>query len=311
MNNKSRSQSKKMVSSTDTTTASYLGSDRHLVDTCNQKHQPSGFPKRNNAINRSKSVSFPVQVQVTNPLFSLRINITIIIMFAQTINSTIRHGPKRLLQQPQRRLVSAWYSTTNGRWMNSSTGSTVSLYNSLSFATPEESETSYIHSMLSPQEQQLWSLHAHRIRTLQDVFLSDQACVVTTMTEPHLIVAVNPAWTAICGYTAQEVHHRSISSLLHGPLTNERIIQDTMRRVQESILSSTKNTTDEAAVAAAQNDEQVQEEDMYVVNYTKDRTSFINHVTLSKIQLSFDQPNIQFLLGIIQPVTHVPLRMVV
>jgi hypothetical protein len=46
------------------------------------------------------------------------------------------------------------------------------------------------------------------------------------------------------------------------------------------------------------------------VNYKKDHTSFINHVTISKILLSHDQPNVQFLLGVVQPTTSAPLRMV-
>jgi hypothetical protein len=52
-------------------------------------------------------------------------------------------------------------------------------------------------------------------------------------------------------------------------------------------------------------------EDMYVVNYKKNGTSFINHVTISKLLLSDDQPDQQFLVGILEPVHTAPLRMVV
>ena len=163
-----------------------------------------------------------------------------------------------------------------------------------------------MQSMLPKEYQHLLSPHTINdfshvpIRTLQDVLMSNQPCIVTTMTKPHTIVAVNKAWTNLCGFTQEEVHHQSISSVLHGPLTNDSIIQSTMQRVQDNIIDTTNN--DDSVPPAT--------EDMYIVNYKKDHSSFINHVTISKILLSTDQANVQFLLGMVQPTTSTPLRMV-
>ncbi len=203
-----------------------------------------------------------------------------------------------------------WYNTTAAvaaqqrQAMASSSSSTSStwLLNSLSFAAPEESERAYVQSML-PREYQHYLAH-HTIsdflhgpiRTLQDVLVSNQACIVTTITKPHTIIAVNDAWTALCGYTQDEVHHQSISSVLHGPLTNDAVVQSTMNRVQENVIDAPESS--------------FHTEDMYVVNYKKDRTSFINHVTMSKIVLSPDQPQVQFLLGVVHSTASAPLRMV-
>lgn len=234
-------------------------------------------------------------------------------MFASKTSKLIATTASSVLRRAA--VPRVWYNTTavvaaqqlqamaSSSSSSSSTSSTW-LLNSLSFAAPEESEQAYVQSML-PREYQHYLAHhtindfSHGpIRTLQDVLVSNQACIVTTITKPHTIIAVNDAWTALCGYTQDEVHHQSISSVLHGPLTNDAVIQSTMNRVQANVIdapeSSSSNTT----------------EDMYVVNYKKDRTSFINHVTMSKIVLSPDQPQVQFLLGVVQPTESAPLRMV-
>ena len=196
-----------------------------------------------------------------------------------------------------------WYNSTAAVAVTQSPASSTWLYNSLSFAAPEESEQAYMQSMLPKEYQHLLARHTINdfshipIRTLQDVLVSNQPCIVTTITKPHTIIAVNEAWTEVCGFTQEEVHHKSISAVLHGPLTNDSVIESTMQRVQENIVNGKESVTPT--------------EDMYIVNYKKDHTSFINHVTISKILLSQDQPNIQFLLGVVQPTTSVPLRMVI
>jgi PAS domain S-box-containing protein len=169
----------------------------------------------------------------------------------------------------------------------SSTSSTW-LSNPLSFAAPEESEASYIQSLL-PNGCNLSFVP----RTMQEVFHSPQACVVTTLTAPHKIVAVNDAWTALCGYTQAEVHHQTLSSILHGPKTNEALVNATMERVRARVVPS----------------ETPDEEDMYVLNYNKQGDAFVNHVTISKLLLSEDQPDQQFLVGVLEAVPSAPLRM--
>ena len=170
------------------------------------------------------------------------------------------------------------------------TSSATWLSNPLSFAAPEESEAAYIQSLL-PNSCNLSFVP----RTLSEVFHSPQACVVTTLSSPHTIVAVNEAWTALCGYTQAEVHHQTLSSILHGPKTNEELVKATMERVREKIVPS-----DVEAQSC---------EDMYVLNYTKQGNSFVNHVTISKLMLSEEQPDQQFLLGVLKSVHAAPLRM--
>lgn len=184
------------------------------------------------------------------------------------------------------------------------------LLNSLSFASPEESEASYIQSML-PKNYNHHCNISHIPRTLQDVLQSKHACIVTSLNEPHSIIAVNDAWTQLCGYTQAEVHHQSIASILHGPQTNIHHIQNTMKRVMTNIVPQQQQHNHHHNDIQSLNTTEPNMEDMYVVNYKKDGTKFINHVMISKIILSHDQSDQQYLLGILQPVTSVPLRMMV
>jgi hypothetical protein len=245
---------------------------------------------------------------------------------------------KHMIRQPcyysKSSIVSSSYPSTiiNNHTASSSTSPTSAtwLYNSLSFAAPEESEQSYIQSMLpthyninhtydfnymsssiSPLSSTTTNSIRIPIRTLQDAITNtNYACIVTTITSPHTIVAVNDVWTQLCGYEQSEIHHQSISNILHGPLTNTETIQNTLKRVDENIIHANRidaSNNNNNKTDITDNDKT---EDMYVINYKKDGTSFINHVTISKIILSDDEPNEQYLLGIVQPVVHVPLRMV-
>jgi PAS domain len=118
-------------------------------------------------------------------------------------------------------------------------------------------------------------------------------------------VAVNEAWVALCGYTQAEVHHKTLSSILHGPQTNSQIVQTTMDRVMKNVVHA--NDDDDATTTTTT----TTLPSIHVVNYKKNGTSFINHVTISKLLLSDDQPDQQFLVGILEPVHTAPLRMVV
>jgi hypothetical protein len=125
-------------------------------------------------------------------------------------------------------------------------------------------------------------------------------------------VAVNEAWVALCGYTQAEVHHKTLSSILHGPQTNSQIVQTTMDRVMKNVVPANHDDDDDEATNIHDaNNSSSNKEDMYVVNYKKNGTTFINHVTISKLLLSDDQPDQQFLVGILEPVHTAPLRMVV
>ena len=45
-------------------------------------------------------------------------------------------------------------------------------------------------------------------------------CVLSTGTAPYRIIAVNEAWSNLCGYTAEEAKGRTFKELLHGPATD-------------------------------------------------------------------------------------------
>jgi PAS domain-containing protein len=152
----------------------------------------------------------------------------------------------------------------------------------LSFASPESDFcTGHDHRFkASPFSQQP--------RTLAQALLSPLPCVVTTKTYPHTIVSVNAAWEDLCGYTLPEVHHQTLA-VIQGAATNTELAHATVEKV----------ANDASRI-----------QDMYVVNYKKSGQAFTNHVTLSTLTLSEDQPDVQFLVGVLEPVHHVPLRLV-
>jgi PAS domain S-box-containing protein len=154
----------------------------------------------------------------------------------------------------------------------------------ISFASPESDFTS--------PETVAQSAH-HGITPYPETFAaalrSSLACVVTKSTAPHTIVAVNTAWTDLCGYTAEEVVGKTLGDLIQGPATNQNLAAATVHR------------------AMAEKQSWV---DMYLVNYKKDGSSFTNHVSLKEVPLNEDEPTVRFLLGVLEPVERAPLRMI-
>lgn len=112
---------------------------------------------------------------------------------------------------------------------------------------------------------------------------SHRPCVVTNL--DHQIVHVNPAWQALCGYTQTEVLYKTMS-IIQGPQTNADLIQATLSKLQ----------SEDAA-------------DMYIVNYKKDGSPFKNHVQLKKICLSETAKDVPLLLGVLEQVDTVPLKL--
>jgi PAS domain S-box-containing protein len=51
---------------------------------------------------------------------------------------------------------------------------------------------------------------------------SDRACVINRAEAPYDILAVNDAWTRLCGYSAEQALHRTPKQLLHGEYTDTR-----------------------------------------------------------------------------------------
>ncbi|KAG5185914.1 hypothetical protein JKP88DRAFT_194246, partial [Tribonema minus] len=60
---------------------------------------------------------------------------------------------------------------------------------------------------------------------------SDEARFVVTADAPHVIVHVSPAWTAACGYAADEAVGRT-PALLQGPLTDAAALARFMEGVR-------------------------------------------------------------------------------
>jgi PAS domain S-box-containing protein len=158
--------------------------------------------------------------------------------------------------------------------------------NTISFASPESDFT-------SPETVAQQSAHHGIITPYPETFAaalrSSLACVVTKATAPHTIVAVNTAWTDLCGYSADEVVGKTLGDLIQGPATNQNLAAATVHR------------------AMAEKSSWV---DMYLVNYKKDGSSFTNHVSLKEVPLNEDEPTVRFLLGVLEPVERAPLRMI-
>lgn len=179
-------------------------------------------------------------------------------------------------EQQQRPQASYIVSTPPVQWSHT-----------ISFASPESDFTSPETVAQSAQ---------HGVTPYPATFAaalrSSLACVVTKATAPHTIVAVNTAWTELCGYTADEVVGKSLSALIQGPATNQNLAAATVQK---------------AMMAEKESSSWV---DMYLVNYKKDGSSFTNHVSLKEVPLNEDEPTVRFLLGVLEPVERAPLRMI-
>jgi PAS domain S-box-containing protein len=151
--------------------------------------------------------------------------------------------------------------------------------NTISFASPEADFT-------SPEVARNCIQKNRYPESLAEALRSHLACVVTRPTAPHTIVTVNAAWTELCGYTAAEVMGKSLG-MLQGSMTNTQL----------------------AATAVEQANAQ-KWVDMYLVNYKKNGSPFTNHLSLKEVPLNDDEPNVRFLLGVLEPVERAPLRMI-
>jgi PAS domain S-box-containing protein len=151
--------------------------------------------------------------------------------------------------------------------------------NTISFASPEADFT-------SPEVARHCIQKNRYPESLAEALRSNLACVVTRPTAPHTIVTVNAAWTELCGYTAAEVMGKSLG-MLQGSMTNTQLAASTVEQ------ANAKKWVD-----------------MYLVNYKKNGSPFTNHLSLKEVPLNDDEPNVRFLLGVLEPVHRAPLRMI-
>jgi putative hemolysin len=158
----------------------------------------------------------------------------------------------------------------------------------LSFASPESDFCDGSRSLYSLLKTS--SPFSMQPRTMAQAMASPLACVVTTKSHPHKIVCVNAAWEDLCGFKQAEVVNQTLS-IIQGPQTNTELADKTV----EAALQNSNNDSDRI-------------NDMYVVNYKKNGESFTNHVTISTMMLSPDQSDVEFLVGVLEPVEQSPLR---
>jgi len=91
---------------------------------------------------------------------------------------------------------------------------------------------------------------------------TSDAIVITCKSHPFRIVAVNDAWTNLCGYTQTECYGKTLQSLLHGPKTNATGMQDTMSTLTD------KHEDGETTL----------------INYAKNGREFVNKVKIGPLQ---------------------------
>jgi PAS domain S-box-containing protein len=178
----------------------------------------------------------------------------------------------------------------------------------LNFASPESDFTTsrpHVEELLLSQCQARRHGHARRFlpTTLAEALHeTERAVVVTSVDAPHRIIHVNHAWEDLCGYTKQQVLHRTLQ-LIQGPETNPQLVLQAVAEIVQAHQQQGKQ-------------QQQQEKDVYVVNYKQDGSKFINHLTLGPLALyqntnSNGQRSLDFLVGILEPVSReqVPLRL--
>jgi PAS domain-containing protein len=96
----------------------------------------------------------------------------------------------------------------------------------------------------------------------------ERPIVVTTAHNPFSIVAVNTAWTSLCGFSHSEAIGSSLK-LIQGPSTDRIAVADASRRLTSSAARSNRIVFE-------------------LVNYTKDRRPFLNSVDVSPIDVTID-----------------------
>ena len=104
----------------------------------------------------------------------------------------------------------------------------------LCFASPESDFTTSHVVNAEPQ------VHPHhhppsRLPTTlaEALHETDRAVVVTTVDAPHRIIHVNQAWEDLCGYTKEQVLHRTLH-LIQGPETNPQLISHAVAEIVQA-----------------------------------------------------------------------------
>ena len=107
----------------------------------------------------------------------------------------------------------------------------------------------------------------------------DRAMVVTHAKKPFTIVNVNDAWVGLCGYTPEESFEKSLGTLLQGPDTNPRDLDQFMLQLQQG-----------------------NEATAIITNYTKSGRPFRNRIRAGPIQN--DDNVITHFVGVLEDITE-------
>lgn len=98
-------------------------------------------------------------------------------------------------------------------------------------------------------------------QNLSDAFIDRRAIVVTEPTHPFRIVAVNPQWEELCGYTQKESKGETLARLIQGPKTN---------------IAAVKSVVHKASLFGASS--------AVICNYSKDGREFRNRLQVGPLK---------------------------
>ena len=110
----------------------------------------------------------------------------------------------------------------------------------------------------------------------EELFVSPDALVVTETVAPYRIVAVNPAWERLCGYTQEECTGKTLS-FLQGPETDKAAITALLSHIFRG-----------------------EEAGMELTNYDKNGRKFRNRLTMGSLRN--EKNDITHFIGLLQEV---------
>ena len=119
-------------------------------------------------------------------------------------------------------------------------------------------------------------------RSVEEAWQATQhAIVVTTAKQPHTIVHVNQAWVDLCGFTADEAYRKTFA-IIQGPESDSHAAGTIARRCLGTL----------------------RPQETYLINYTKQKKRFINHLAIRPLTSS--EGGVEWLVGILQEVPQMP-----
>ena len=120
-------------------------------------------------------------------------------------------------------------------------------------------------------------------RTIEEARqLTNHAIVVTTAQRPYTIMYVNQAWVDLCGFTADEAYRKTFD-IIQGPESDTQLAGATVKRCLGTL----------------------RPQEIYLINYTKQKNRFINHLAIRPLMTSQGRVA-DWLVGILEEVPQIP-----